>query len=96
MQEEVYWPAQKAAPAGWGRDPPPSRHTRLRYLPMLRGSCWSSTSLGIEVKVSPLASVFLQSTPGVQLACRDQGPEVPGDSRLLEVVSALRDFAGQA
>ena len=29
MQEEVYWPAQKAAPAGWARDPPLSRHTRL-------------------------------------------------------------------
>ena len=96
MQEEVYWPAQKAAPAGWGRDPPPSRHTRLRYLPMLRGSCWSSTSLGIEVKVSPLASVFLQSTPGKQLACRDQGPDISRNSQLLEVVSAFGNFARQS
>jgi len=63
---------------------------------MLRGSCWSSTFLGIEVKVSPLASVFLQSTPGIQLAYRDQGPDISRNSQLLEVVGALWGFARQA
>jgi hypothetical protein len=48
------------------------------------------------VKVSPLASVFLQSTPGKQLAYRDQGPDIHSNSQLLEVVSSFGDFARQA
>ena len=66
----------KAAPAGWGRDPPLSRHTRLSYSPTPRGRDGQVLLLGIEVKVSPLASVFLQNTPGKQLAYRDQGPDI--------------------
>ena len=50
----------------------------------------------IEVKVSSFASVFLQNTPFISRACRDQGPDKSCNSQLLEVVRAFRDFACQA